>query len=89
MKDRNANPPPAFEPSLERLEAIVQELESGQASLERSLELFEEGMKLAEACRGQLEAAEKRIEMLVRRGNEVTAEPFEPGGRGPGSQDRP
>jgi len=81
MMDRKTTSPPVpFESSLERLEAIVKELESGQASLERSLELFEEGMKLSEACRGQLDAAEKRIEMLVRRGNEVGAEPFEPGG---------
>lgn len=76
---------PPFESSLERLDAIVKELEGGQATLERSLQLFEEGMKLAEACRGQLDAAEKRIEILVRRGGEIGAEPFEPS-RG---QDRP
>ena len=75
-----SSPNAPFESSLERLEAIVKELESGQATLERSLELFEEGMKLSEACRGQLDAAEKRIEILVRRGAEVGAEPFEPGG---------
>jgi exodeoxyribonuclease VII small subunit len=78
-KDSPAAPP--FESSLERLDAIVAELEAGQSSLERSLELFEEGMTLAESCRAQLEAAEKRIEMLVRRGNDVAAEPFDPGGR--------
>ena len=65
-----------FETSLERLEKIIKELEGGQAPLERALELFEEGMKLADVCRKQLDAAEQRIEMLVRRGGEVTAEPF-------------
>lgn len=80
MTEKGKAPSVPFESSLERLEAIVKELESGEATLERSLELFEEGMKLSEACRGQLDAAEKRIEILVRRGNEVDAQPFEPGG---------
>ena len=47
-----------FEISVDRLEAIVRELESGAPPLETSLELFAEGMKLAEQCREQLEAAE-------------------------------
>jgi exodeoxyribonuclease VII small subunit len=66
-----------FEISLDRLEAIVRELETGAPPLETSLELFAEGMKLAETCREQLEAAEGRIEILVRRaGDKMTAEPF-------------
>lgn len=80
MTEKGKAPHVPFESSLERLDAIVKELEGGQATLERSLELFEEGMKLAESCRGQLDAAEKRIEILVRRGTEIGAEPFEPGG---------
>jgi exodeoxyribonuclease VII small subunit len=76
MSKESPTPKPHFEDSLERLEAIISELESGKAPLERSLELFEEGMKLAEVCRHQLDAAEQRIEMLVRKGGEVSAEPF-------------
>ena len=71
------NAPPAFEVSLDRLEKIVGEMEGGSVPLERALQLFEEGMKLAEQCRAQLEAAENKIEMLVRKaGGKVVAEPF-------------
>ena len=65
-----------FEAGLQQLEAIVKEMEGGDLPLERALELFERGMKLSEQCRKQLEAAETRVEMLLRRGAEVTAEPF-------------
>jgi exodeoxyribonuclease VII small subunit len=65
-----------FEAGLQQLEAIVKEMEGGDLPLERALELFEKGIKLSEQCRKQLEAAETRVEMLLRRGGEVTAEPF-------------
>jgi len=65
----------SFEASLERLEAIVNELESGDVALERALAAFEEGVALSRRCTGQLEAAERRIEQLV--GERV--EPLEPG----------
>ena len=69
--------PPAFEVSLDRLEKIVRELEGGSVPLERALELFEEGMKLAELCRRQLDEAEGKIEILVRKaGGAVSTEPF-------------
>ena len=74
-----------FEVSLDRLEAIVRELETGAPPLEKSLDLFAEGMQLAEQCRTQLEAAESKIEILVRRaGGKMATEPFtleRPGGR--------
>ncbi len=70
-------PPESFEGSLDRLEKIVKELENGNLPLERALELFEEGMKLSENCRRQLDSAESRIEMLVRKADgRVVAEPF-------------
>ncbi|TAN21345.1 MAG: exodeoxyribonuclease VII small subunit [Acidobacteria bacterium] len=65
-----------FEHSLGRLEAIVKELESAELPLERSVQLFEEGMKLVEECRQQLDAAEGKVEMLVKRAGEATAAPF-------------
>ena len=67
-----------FEAALEELEKIVRELEAGDLPLERSLELFERGVGLSERCRKQLEDAETRVEMVVRRGNKTTAEPFQP-----------
>jgi exodeoxyribonuclease VII small subunit len=56
-----------FEESLERLEQILKELERGDIPLERSLQLFEEGMKLSAACRKELDEAEGRIEILVKQ----------------------
>lgn len=66
----------SFEKCLEELEDVVKELESGEQPLERSLELFEKGMKLSDTCRKQLEEAETRVEMLVRKGDRIEAEPF-------------
>jgi exodeoxyribonuclease VII small subunit len=73
-----AQPIPKFETSLEELEKIVRELEAGDLPLERSLELFERGVGLSEQCRKQLEEAETRVETLVRRGNKVSPEPYQP-----------
>ena len=67
-----------FENSLDDLEKVVRELESGDLPLERSLELFERGMGLSDVCRKQLEAAETRVEMLIRKEGKLTAEPFRP-----------
>lgn len=55
-----------FEESLEALEEIVSKLEEGDLPLEKSLELFEEGVKLSRSCQQKLEKAERRIEMLVK-----------------------
>jgi len=69
---------PKFETSLEEMEKIVRELEAGDLPLGRSLELFERGVSLSDRCRKQLEEAETRVEVLTRRGNKSTAEPFQP-----------
>lgn len=55
-----------FEKSLSDLEKIVLQLEDGDMPLEKSLELFETGVKLARNCRERLDNAEKRIQVLVR-----------------------
>jgi exodeoxyribonuclease VII small subunit len=70
--------PLSFEAGLQELEQIVKEMESGDLPLERALELFEKGMKISEDCRKQLEEAETRVEVLVRKGDRVQAEPFRP-----------
>ncbi len=56
--------PAHFEEALQRLEAIVEKMESGDESLEESLTLFEEGMTLLSFCKDQLHSAEQKIEEL-------------------------
>lgn len=72
-----------FEAGLNELEAVVKELESGDLPLERALDLFEKGVALSESCRKQLEEAETRVEMLVRKGDRIQAEPFPPDNQKP------
>jgi len=80
VADTTAPPNPVlpFETSLEELEKVVKELEAGDLPLERSLELFEKGMSLSEICRKQLEEAETRVEMLIRKEGKIQPEPFRP-----------
>jgi exodeoxyribonuclease VII small subunit len=68
----------SFEASLEELEKVVKEMESGDLLLDRSLELFSRGMQLSESCRKQLEDAETRVEMLIRKEGIYQPEPFRP-----------
>jgi exodeoxyribonuclease VII small subunit len=57
-----------FERKLTDLETVVERLEQGDLSLEESVRLFEEGMKLSESCKQELEAAEGRIQVLMEQG---------------------
>jgi exodeoxyribonuclease VII small subunit len=59
-----------FESSLAALEKIVRELERGELPLEKSLELFERGVKLSRECQERLQEAERRIEVLLQRGGD-------------------
>lgn len=68
----------SFESSLDELEKVVREMESGDLSLDRSLELFSRGIELSESCRKQLEEAETRIETLIRKEGAYQPEPFRP-----------
>jgi exodeoxyribonuclease VII small subunit len=63
---KEEEPPKTFEASLEALEQIVHELESGDLPLEKSLELFEDGIRLSRQCQERLSQAERRIEVLLR-----------------------
>ncbi len=69
---------PNFEAGLQELERVVKELEKGDLPLERSLELFESGMRLSAQCKRQLEEAESRVEILLKRGSELVPVPFKP-----------
>ena len=68
---------PKFEECLQRLEEIVEQLEKGDIPLEQSLALFEEGMKLSQSCRSELEAAEGKVEILLRQNGKLQPQPFD------------
>jgi exodeoxyribonuclease VII small subunit len=69
---------PKFEECLQRLEKIVEELEKGNVPLEQAIKLFEEGVRLSNSCRQELEAAEGKVEILLKQNGKLQAEPFEP-----------
>ena len=70
---------PTFESALKRLEEIVRKLESGELPLDASLDLFEEGIRLSRFCNTTLNAAERRVEILLKNGDgSVRTAPFEP-----------
>jgi exodeoxyribonuclease VII small subunit len=80
MADQESGGKPAesFESSLDELEKVVKELEAGDLSLERSIQLFERGVGLSDACRKQLQEAETRVETLIRKEGKIAAEPYSP-----------
>jgi exodeoxyribonuclease VII small subunit len=70
---------PDFERSLARLEEVVRRLESPQLSLDDAMRLFEEGVALSRECQKQLEEAEGRVEILLKKADgKLAAEPFDP-----------
>ena len=74
---------PDFERSLARLEEVVGKLESPQLSLGEAMKLFEEGVVLSRECQKQLEEAEGKVEILLKKADgKLLAEPFEPEGGG-------
>jgi exodeoxyribonuclease VII small subunit len=56
---------PSFEDDLTKLEGVVDRLERGDLTLDESVRLFEEGVRLSAACKKELEQAEGRIQVLV------------------------
>jgi exodeoxyribonuclease VII small subunit len=68
----------SFETCLDELEQVVKQLEAGDLPLEHALALFERGMGLSEICRKQLEEAETRVEILIRKEGKIQPEPFRP-----------
>lgn len=57
-----------FERRLTDLESVVEKLEQGDLPLEESVRLFEEGMKLSQSCKQELDSAEGRIQVLIEQG---------------------
>ena len=67
----------SFEESLKRLETVVDQLEKGELTLEDSLKLFEEGVNLTANCKQELDAAEGKVQMLIKqRDGSIKTEPF-------------
>ena len=64
-KSKAAKSELSFEQALSRLEEIVSVLESGEASLEEAIALFEEGSQLSKLCQDKLSATQEKIEKLV------------------------
>jgi exodeoxyribonuclease VII small subunit len=67
------NGEPRFEQALEALEKLVERLEKGELTLEESMRLYEEGVRLSRLCHEKLEEAEGKIEMLLK---DVKGEPL-------------
>jgi len=66
-----------FEEMMGKLEEIVDSLESGDMPLDESLKKYEEGVKLLRLCRKRLDETKRKVEILVKKGDKLSAEPFE------------
>ncbi|MFZ5723784.1 MAG: exodeoxyribonuclease VII small subunit [Pseudomonadota bacterium] len=67
-----------FEESLEELEALVEQLEDGDLSLEESLAAFEKGVRIARECQDALKQAEQRVQILLQQGGPDGGEKLAP-----------
>lgn len=66
-----------FEQSLQTLEQLVESMESGDMTLEKSLDAFEQGIKLTKECQQALKEAEQKVEVLLSQNGEQTLAPFD------------
>lgn len=71
------DPSSSYEALMERLQAVVERLETGQLPLAEALALYEEGVTLAARCQQVLDAAELRVQQLVVDADGVSAEPWD------------
>jgi exodeoxyribonuclease VII small subunit len=65
-----------FEEALGRLEELVKKMEAGEMTLEESLRAFEEGTRLARFCAKKLDETERRVDLLLKQGDEPVTRPF-------------
>jgi exodeoxyribonuclease VII small subunit len=89
MTTKKTQEQPHFEKSMERLERIVAEMEGGKLSLEDMIARFEEGQTLVKFCTRKLNEVEKRIEILVKKGDDEEAEPFDAEAVAEGAEEPP
>lgn len=66
-----------FEASMKELEEIAEKLSDGEISLDESIKLFENGMKLSKSCQKILEDAEKKVNILLEKDSSIEKQPFE------------
>ena len=76
MKE-NTGKLPDFEKALEELEALVEQLESGDLSLDESLKQFKRGVELTRHCQGVLDSAQQTVQKLTDTDDESSAIPFD------------
>lgn len=69
--------PERLEKSLTDLESLVERLEAGDLPLEQALKEFEKGVKLARQCQTALKDAQQRVEILLKKTEDASPEPFE------------
>jgi len=77
MMKKKTDELPDFEKALEELESLVEQLESGDLSLDQSLSQFKRGVELTRHCQGVLDQAQQVVQKLVNTEDESTAVPFE------------
>ena len=78
-----------FDQVVERLREVVERLEAGNLSLEDSLRVFEEGVRLSRRGAELLDTAEKRVEILLANDQGTRTVPFDPDGHGEASTEGP
>ena len=71
---------PDFETAIEQLESLVNTMESGELTLEESLQAFEQGIKLTRDCQAKLANAEQKVQMLLQDGDQLVAQALEDSG---------
>jgi exodeoxyribonuclease VII small subunit len=76
---------PDFEQALAELEKLVGRLEHGDLPLDEALKAFERGVALTRQCQASLQAAQQKVEILLKRGAKSEIEPFEESAGEPGA----
>jgi exodeoxyribonuclease VII small subunit len=77
MMKENTGKLPDFEKALEELEALVEQMESGDLSLDESLKQFKRGVELTRHCQGVLDSAQQTVQKLTDTDDESSAIPFD------------
>ena len=77
MQKKNKDKDLTFEDGLKKLENIIEKLESGEVDLEKSVELYEEGVKLKNFCEAKLKKVDQQIKKIKIENNKITKEDFE------------
>lgn len=77
MATRKKTAKPDFENALQQLERLVEEMESGELTLEQSMQRFEQGIKLTRTCQKTLAGAEQKIRMLIQENGGEALQEFD------------